>query len=267
MPGIGAASETLPLSTLSQVRCVRDSSPAGRLSLRGAYLAGRCAVSISVNQRPGGDLRPLSISAANRFLLVNRPDDYVPLYKAVYEDFPSDPVAGLSHWKVTFQTYLRGKNNSGDLLREHLRNYPLHPTSGAALYFLGRFAEQENDLGLAKACYRRLADVYQNHYYAMLARDRLQRPEVRNAEVPASAVKFLAEIRSPQPKAIPTEGTRETNTRIERSRLLRTAGLDDLADAELRFGARTDGQPALLGMEIAGAADAPHRDRHPPQAV
>jgi soluble lytic murein transglycosylase len=46
---------------------------------------------------------------------------------------------------------------------------------------------------------------------------------------------------------------------MERSRLLRSAGLPDLADAELRFGARTDGQSALLAMEMAGAADAPYQ--------
>jgi soluble lytic murein transglycosylase len=47
--------------------------------------------------------------------------------------------------------------------------------------------------------------------------------------------------------------------RIERARLLRTAGLADLADSELRFGSRTDGQPALLGIEMAEAADFPHQ--------
>jgi soluble lytic murein transglycosylase len=41
--------------------------------------------------------------------------------------------------------------------------------------------------------------------------------------------------------------------------VLRTAGLDDLAEAELRFGARTDGQPTLLAMEIASTADAPYQ--------
>jgi soluble lytic murein transglycosylase len=50
-----------------------------------------------------------------------------------------------------------------------------------------------------------------------------------------------------------------TEARIERSRLLRSAGLNDLADAELRFGMRTDGQPALLAMELAASAGAPHQ--------
>jgi soluble lytic murein transglycosylase len=40
--------------------------------------------------------------------------------------------------------------------------------------------------------------------------------------------------------------------------LLRGAGLNDLADGDLRFGARTDGQPALLAMEIAASADSPY---------
>ena len=37
------------------------------------------------------------------------------------------------------------------------------------------------------------------------------------------------------------------------------AGLSKLAEAELRFGARTDAQPHLLAMELARAADAPHQ--------
>ena len=58
---------------------------------------------------------------------------------------------------------------------------------------------------------------------------------------------------------VATEAAAATQTRIERSRLLRAAGLNDLADAELRFGMRTDGQPALLAMELADSADAPHQ--------
>jgi len=63
----------------------------------------------------------------------------------------------------------------------------------------------------------------------------------------------------PDPKPVPSQATPETDARIGRSRLLRSAGLSDLADSELRFGARTGAQPALLAMEMAGAADAPHQ--------
>ena len=200
-------------------------------------------------------------SAANRYLLVNRPDDYVPLYQAMYQDFPGEPTRGLAHWKVTFQAYLHDKADAATLLREHLRNYPEYSAS-AALYFLGRHAEEHGDAGGARACYQRLSDVFQNYYYAIQARERLSRPEIASAAPSADMGKFLAGLHLAEAHPVPPEGTRATLLHIERSRLLRTAGLADLADAELRFGSRTDGQPELLGMEIAEAADAPHRALH-----
>jgi soluble lytic murein transglycosylase len=199
------------------------------------------------------------MAASNRFLVTNRPDDYLPIYKAVYEDFPNDPSAGLCHWRMVFQAYLHDKPDAPDLLREHLRTYPGHATTGAALYFLGRHFEQTGDSGGARACYLRLSETFQNHYYAMLARERLARPELTGALRTPEAAKFLADLKLTEPKPVSSAATRVTALRIERSRLLRTAGLADLADSELRFGSRTDGQPALLGIEMAEAADFPHQ--------
>ncbi|HMD71245.1 MAG TPA: transglycosylase SLT domain-containing protein [Bryobacteraceae bacterium] len=198
------------------------------------------------------------VSAANRYLLVNRPDDYLPLYRAAYQDFPADPAAGACHWKVTFHAYMQGQADAGGLLREHLRNYPAHFTAGAALYFLGRQAEQESDFATARACYQRLLQAFENHYYAMLARERLRSPEVAGAAPSPETARFLAAVTLPQPKPVPLLAASATTARIDRSRLLRTAGLGDLADSELRFGARIDGQPPLLAMEMAEAAAAPH---------
>src|ERR1035437_5958257 len=56
-------------------------------------------------------------SAANRYLLLNRPEDYLPLYRAVYQDFPTAAPAALSHWKVTFQAYLHDRADASRLLR------------------------------------------------------------------------------------------------------------------------------------------------------
>jgi soluble lytic murein transglycosylase len=199
------------------------------------------------------------VSAANRYLLVNRPDDYLPLYRAAYQDFPADSAAALCHWKVTFHAYMQNQADAGGLLREHLRNYPAHATAGAALYFLGRRAEQENDFAAARTCYQRLPQAFENHYYAMLARERFRSPEIAGAAPSAETARFLAAVTFPESKPVPVQSAGATTWRIERSRLLRTAGLADLADAELRFGARTDGQPPLLAMEMAGAAAAPHQ--------
>lgn len=199
------------------------------------------------------------ISAANRYLLDNRPDDYAPLYKAAYTDFPSDAAAAGCHWKVAFAAYLRNQPDAADLLREHLRDYPTHSSAGAALYFLGRRAEESGVYAEAKPYYQRLVAVWENHYYAMLARQRLAQPEVARVTALPQAVEFASSIALPQAAPVPAAATAATTARVERSRLLRTAGLFELADAELRFGARTDGQPPLLALEMAGAAPAPHR--------
>jgi soluble lytic murein transglycosylase len=199
-------------------------------------------------------------SAANRYLLLNRPQDYLPLYRAIYQEFPNAPAAPASHWKVTFQAYLHDRAEAPRLLREHLRQYTGHATAGAALYFLGRQLERSADLAGARVCYRKLSTALENHYYAMLARARLKAVGPSAAAAPAGEIaQFVAALRFPTPAPMPTGPAAPTQARIERSRLLRSAGLDDLADAELRFGMRTDGQPALLSMELAASAAAPHQ--------
>ena len=198
------------------------------------------------------------MSAANRYLLLNRPQDYLPLYQAVYQDFPTAALAAPCHWKVAFQAYLHDQADASPLLREHLRQYPGHYTAAAALYFLGRQLERSGDQAGARVCYRKLAAAFENHYYAMLARERL-RAAGPSAPPSAEIARFVAAIPFSPPASLPTGAAAATQARIERSRLLRSAGLDDLADAELRFGIRTDGQPALLAMELAAAAAAPHQ--------
>jgi soluble lytic murein transglycosylase len=200
-------------------------------------------------------------SAANRYLLLNRPQDYLPLYQAVYQDFPTAAPAAQSHWKVTFQAYLHDAADASGLLREHLRQYPGHSSAGAALYFLGRHLERSGDAAGARACYRKLTAALENHYYAMLARERLKAagPSAATPAARGEMAQFVSGIRFSTPAPMPAGAAAATEARIERSRLLRSAGLSDLADAELRFGMRTDGQPALLAMELAASAAAPHQ--------
>ncbi|MGA2742806.1 MAG: hypothetical protein ABSG65_35875, partial [Bryobacteraceae bacterium] len=66
----------------------------------------------------------------------------------------------------------------------------------------------------------------------------------------------------PRVPAVPRQPDAETALRIARARLLESAGLPDLAQAELRFGARNGGQPYLLAMELARAANTPHERLH-----
>jgi len=202
------------------------------------------------------------VSGGNYFLIANRADDYLALYRAVYQDFPDDPAAALSHWKVTFDAWLHRRSEAVGLLREHLARYPRDPNAVGALYFLGRAAEERKDFPEAAACYRQLLKLFENYYYAMLARERMRRPEVSGATPSPQAGAFLAGLGLPAAKPVPLEPTRETAARIERSQALRAAGLSELADSELRFGARSGGQAALLGIEAASAADSPAMGLH-----
>src|ERR1051326_2582089 len=201
-------------------------------------------------------------SAANRYLLLNRPADYVPLNRTIYQDFPNAPQAGTAHWKVAFQAYLTDAPDASSLMSEHLRNYFGHPTLGASLYFLGRNFERAGDKGAARACYQRLSGAFENHYYAMLARDGVKQPEIAGAPLPpapAEIALFLTALRLGGASPVPTDPTPSTTLRIERSRLLRAAGLADLADGELPLGAGNTGQHALLAIEMASNAPAPSR--------
>ena len=199
------------------------------------------------------------VASANGYLVSNHPDNYLPLYKAAYEDFPSDPAAGLWHWKVVFQAYLHDAADATTRLREHLVQYGAHSTASSALYFLGRRAERDGQPGAARTYYQKLTETYQNHYYAMLARERLRSPEISSAVTAPEAQAFAASLRLTEGKPVAGETSRSTAVRRERALLLRQAGLPNLADAELRFGARTDGQPGILAMDLAGSAEAPHQ--------
>jgi soluble lytic murein transglycosylase len=200
------------------------------------------------------------VGAANRYLVTNHAVELAALDGAIYASFPDEPPAAQAHWRTAFRAYLENRSEAPTLLREHLTRYPAHATAAAALYFLGRGAEREGDFAAAAAYYAHVAKAMPNTYYAVLARQRLaEAAEFRTPGVSPGTAEFLARLRLPQANPVPGEATAATTARIERSRLLRSGGLPDLADAELRFGARTDGQPPLLAVEMASAADAPYQ--------
>ena len=113
------------------------------------------------------------LASANRYLTENKTDQYEPLYRACFESFPKDDEAAGCHWKVVWVHYLRRESDAADLLRAHLRLFPASEHASAALYFLGRLAQQSSDRATARAYYDEIAREYPNQYYAMLARERL----------------------------------------------------------------------------------------------
>jgi soluble lytic murein transglycosylase len=199
------------------------------------------------------------VAAANRYLLANRVDDYEPLYEAAAKSFPDEPRAPVCHWKYAWAGYIRRRADAADRLREHLRLFPAHPTAGSALYFLGRLAEDGGDPASARTFYSKLAELFPNYYYGLLASRKLAAADLAGAPAAGKVSEFLSTIAWPSSRfAGAIEWTLETQVRIERAHLLRSAGLVDLAAAELRFGGHTGSQPVPLAIDLARAANSPY---------
>lgn len=202
------------------------------------------------------------LAAANRYLTENKADQYEPLYRACYESFPKDKQAAGCHWKVVWVHYLRRDADATDLLRAHLRLFPASENASAALYFLGRLAEGSRDRGAARAFYDEIAREYPNQYYAMLARDRIA--PLASVDPSPSASEFLRTVGFPQrARTTVFDASAASRARIERAKMLVSAGLKDWAETELRYGAQNGDQPHLLAMELAALIG----DGKPDQAI
>lgn len=180
--------------------------------------------------------------AGNHYLLRNEPGFYEPLYRACYESFPPSERTAYCQWRTAWAAYMARSAQAETLLADHLRRFPDSVKNAAALYFLGRLAEERGDRAAAAAYYRAVTERYPHQYYAWLAAERGMR-----AELARSAAAALDGILPAAPSRTWTfEPRAETKLRIERARLLARAALDELAEGELLF-------------DAAGAADAPAR--------
>ena len=196
------------------------------------------------------------IAVGGYYGLRNEPSQYEPVYRACYEAYPSDPQAAGCYWRVSWAEYLRDPAGAASMLENYLKKYPDSENATGALYFLGRIAEAKGDREAARAYYEELNSAYPNYYYAVLARERLKDSGIAKADASAGVKQFLAGVRFSARRRIDGfTATQPTKVRIDRARLLESAGLDDLAESELRFGAKTDAQPQVIAVELAELAN------------
>jgi peptidoglycan lytic transglycosylase len=205
------------------------------------------------------------VSVANYYIAHTQPDAAQPLYRTCYQTFPADPESANCHWKVAWFTYLHDPAQAESMLREHLARYPSSDQASPALYYLGRIAESKSDWATARAYYDAINDAYPNYYYAVQARERLETPSLAGAAASGVISQSLAAMQVVSRRAPENfDPSRLTRQRIARAHLLDTAGLDDWAEAELRYGAKADGQPQIMALELAELAS--ERDA-PDQAI
>lgn len=201
------------------------------------------------------------IAAGNRYVASGDREHYEPLFKSASDTFPSENSTAAVHWKITWDAWLSGRSDRVDLLREQVQRYPGDSRSSSALYFMGRAAESEGKYGEARAYYDRLSAQYPHYFYGVLGRERAHEPKIAMAAPDEAVSSWLSGIGWPMRRDLSgTESNPATRQRIERARLLLSAGLPDLSEAELRFGAKTDNeQPQLLALELAHNAPSPFR--------
>ena len=171
---------------------------------------------------------------------------YEPIYRACYESFPREALAAGCHWKVAWGHYMRRQADAAELLRAHLRLFPGSEYAAGALYFLGRLSDAPG----ARAYYDEIVREYPNYYYTVIARERLQ----QLGAVPPSpnVIEFLRGIEFPRRmRSLNFEANATSRARIERAKLLESAGLDDWAAGELRYGAQNEDQPQVMAVELA----------------
>ncbi|MDX2149421.1 MAG: transglycosylase SLT domain-containing protein [Bryobacteraceae bacterium] len=190
------------------------------------------------------------VAAGNRWLVENGHERYENYYRAAAEGFPGEEDGAYAHWKVAWRHYLERSTEAGPELERHLRDWPSSDKASAAMYYLGRMAEERGQKGKAATWFSGIVERFPNSYYAMLSREKLASMSRIRPDAEVQAV--LERVKTPKRfETSPFENTAAVRQRSERARLLSTAGLDEWAEGELRFGAKNDCPPGLLAMELA----------------
>lgn len=188
-------------------------------------------------------------------LVENRADQYEPIYEVCFSTFSQDQRASDCHWKYAWSHYLRRAPDSEGLLRAQVERYPGSEDTPAAMYYLGRIAEQRKELSVAKAYYEAVSGRYPNFYYGVVSRERLAAAVFSRVTADAGAAQRLAAVGLAESGAgADFEMDEATRARIRRGGQLASAGIDDWAEFELRFGASFDSKRNLIGIELSQLA-------------
>lgn len=263
-----AAGLTGPDLDLARVRLASDSNPAlraltvapGEIDAERLYYLSRTGATTEALARlqqayPKSPWRLRALlRAGDALFLQNEPSTYGPLYTACADAFPADPRAAICQWRAAWAAYRARRPDAKTLFEALPTRYPGSELVPNALYFLGRIAESANDPATARAYYDEVIQSYPNFFYATQARERTQ---ILKSTTPNARVSSFLQMQPWRTAAKPEafNASPASRARAERARLLADAGLDDLADAEIRFGARTEGQPEVAALELAEIAN------------
>jgi soluble lytic murein transglycosylase len=193
------------------------------------------------------------LSAGNKYVLVNDRERFEPLFRNAAQDFPPSADTAYSHWKVAWEAWVAGRSDVVPLLKEQIEKYPNDSRASSALFFLGRNAEKAGHPAEARAWYEQLSQQYQHYFYGVAGRQRIETAGLAKVAADTETSSWLNTIAWPEHRDLTeTTANAATRARIDRCRLLLSAGLPDTAQDEIAFGAKRDAeQPHLLALELA----------------
>jgi len=188
------------------------------------------------------------LSAGNMYLLRKDYDQAIDYYREIHQRFPNGTKAAYAHWKCAWLTYRRNRRDEAKkYFEEQIEFYPGTNEVPNAMYWRGRMAEDDRDIGVARAYYQKLTERYRNYYYGVLARRRL----ITLPAAPAVVVASLQHVPSAaalDPVSQITDPP-EDDLHYNRAKLLENAGMTDLAVHELQAGSVSG--PCWEMLEIA----------------
>ena len=116
------------------------------------------------------------LSTANLHLVHHEYEQALDAFRELQQRFPNGSRASYAHWKAAWLTLRFGRNDEAKKeFDEQIGMYPGGNETSAALYWRARLAEEDHELGMARAYYQKLSDRFRNYYYAELGRERLQK--------------------------------------------------------------------------------------------
>jgi soluble lytic murein transglycosylase len=176
------------------------------------------------------------LSAGNIYLLRRDYDKAIDCYRELEQRFPNGARAPYAHWKVAWLSLRQGRNaEAKNLFEQQIALYPGSGEIPAALYWRGRLAEEDNDLPLAQAYYRKISDRFRNFYYGDLARQRMARFKADDDPPQLALLDRVPPLKTGPP--LSEDETPTDNLRFQKAQLLANGALLDFAVRELQAAA------------------------------
>ena len=202
------------------------------------------------------------LSVANLHLVHHEYDQALDAFRELQQRFPKGAKASYAHWKAAWLTLRMGRNDDASkLFEEQIAAYPGGNEANAALYWRARLAEEDNNLAMARAFYKKLSDRYRNYYYAGLARERLQKlPAGSDAPGQYALLDRIPPLEHGD--KITLAEVPPDDLHYQKAKLLGNGGLIDLAVRELEKAASDDEDKSWAPAETAQLyIDTGHYDR------